>query len=226
MEMDDKRKSGFPNLLSRPKGEEGGVDHELSQHRDGETKKIPVGREARGRSSRETEPEVAGTNPGLGTRREESSLGRIAEGEVSNLVSADLTEKDKRDIYEAIDVIRRKMSFARDFTDDEKANMMRLGKAGRNFVEKAQDLVERAPGILPRSFDVDEFKRDADLYQELGNMADELRKLTERVSDTEAAVGSDAFSASLIVYQSGKLARTGDDMDNQLTGWRRNREDI
>ena len=143
------------------------------------------------------------------------------DNEITNHVSADLTEQDKREIYDAIDLIRRKLSFAKDFTEEERDELMRLGKTGRNFVEKAQNLVERSPGILPRSFDLEEFNRDADLYQELGNINDELQKLTERVADTEAAVGSDAFTASLVVYQSGKLARTGDDMDNHLAGWRR-----
>ncbi|MDF1752096.1 MAG: hypothetical protein P1U89_04885 [Verrucomicrobiales bacterium] len=146
---------------------------------------------------------------------------RAEEPEITNNISADLTERDKQEIYEAIDLIRRKLSFAKDFTDDERSSLMRLGKTGRNFVEKAQNLVERSPGILPRSFDLEEFKRDADLYQELGNIADELHRLTDRVADTEAAVGSDAFTAALVVYQSGKLARTGDDMDNHLAGWRR-----
>jgi len=199
----DKKKLGFPNLLSKSDSES------LS-----------------GASLRQSSDFLLNRPSQFEGRKDSvafpsSAAGNGPEGDVTNLVSVDLSESDKREIYDAIDLIRRKLSFAREFTEEERANLMRLGKTGRTFVEKAQDLVERSPGILPRSFDVEEFKRDADLYQELGNISDELHRLAERVADTEAAVGSDAFTASLVVYQSGKLARTGDDMDNHLVGWRR-----
>lgn len=205
----DKKKPGFPHLLGKTRTDSVKVSEpkpstDFSSHTDSDMSPSPE-------------------RPASPSSSSQSSHGplRAEEPEITNNISADLTERDKQEIYEAIDLIRRKLSFAKDFTDDERSSLMRLGKTGRNFVEKAQNLVERSPGILPRSFDLEEFKRDADLYQELGNIADELHRLTDRVADTEAAVGSDAFTAALVVYQSGKLARTGDDMDNHLAGWRR-----
>ena len=78
---------------------------------------------------------------------------RMKDDEITNNISADLSEQDKKEIYDAIDVIRRKLSFAKDFTDEERKGLMQLGQTGRNFVDRAQNLVQRAPGILPRSFD-------------------------------------------------------------------------
>jgi hypothetical protein len=202
----EKKKFGFPNLLNKTDSD--GLATSARQSSDFLSNRPVPSFEGKRESRDSMSAPVSISDADSG-------------GEVTNLVSVDLTESDKREIYEAIDLIRRKLSFAKEFTEEERANLMRLGKTGRTFVEKAQNLVERAPGILPRSFDVEEFKRDADLYQELGNISDELHRLAERVADTEAAVGSDAFTASLVVYQSGKMARTGDDMDNHLAGWRR-----
>ncbi len=215
MEKDEKKKAGFPNLLGRPKSDEQDTPPPAAapapqsnnlQKQQEEQKK----REAEEAQKAEDKKETTTT-----------TTKKMNDDEVTNNISADLSEQDKKEIYDAMDLIRRKLAFAKDFDDDEKEGLMRLGKTGRSFVEKAQDLVKRSPGILPRSFDTDEFHRDAELYQELGDISDELQKLSEKVADSEAAVGSDAFTAALVVYQSGKLARVGDDMDNHLTGWRR-----
>ncbi|MDF1812170.1 MAG: hypothetical protein P1V20_08145 [Verrucomicrobiales bacterium] len=201
----DRKKSGFPHLLSKSKSEE--------------VEATPSSLASDFVSA--PKPESTPASSGLSSSSSDFNHSMDEDDGMTNNISADLSERDKRQIYEAIDLIRRKLSFAKDFTDEERSNLMRLGKTGRTFVEKAQNLVESSPGILPRSFDVEEFSRDADLYQELGNIADELQRLSERVADTEAAVGSDAFTAALVVYQSGKMARCGDDMDNHLGGWRR-----
>lgn len=196
----EEKKKGFPNLLnSRPKKQPENPENKLT----GTVSNVEEARKP------EPEPELPKpevTQPPAAKPSRADSLG--------------LTDEDKRQIYDAIDVIRRKLSFTKDFSAEEREDLIRLGKTGRRFVDKAAGLVERSPGILPRSFDVDSFNRDAELYQELGDISDELRKLSNQVDDTEAAIGSDAFSAALVVYQSGKLARTGDDMDNLLSGWR------
>ena len=214
MDKEDKKKSGFPNLLGRVKTE--APPHDRSRYPDKVVQEPPPKASVKEVSESELPPPPRKQQ----TETIESPQStRMKDDEITNHISADLSEQDKKEIYDAIDVIRRKLSFAKDFNDDERKSLMHLGQTGRNFVDRAQNLVQRSPGILPRSFDIDEFHRDAELYQELGNITDELTKLTQRICDAEAAVGSDAFTASLVIYQSGKLARTGDDMDNHLTGW-------
>jgi hypothetical protein len=205
----EKRKPGFPNLMGKTKTD--AVKISESKPSDDFINRP---------TSKSLDDDDSYHLPIDSTSSKADRYGTLDDG-ITNNISADLTERDKKQVYEAIELIRRKLSFAKDFTEEERENLMRLGKSGRRFVEKAQNLVDESPGILPRSFDLEEFTRDAELYQELGKIADELHRLAERVADTEAAVGSDAFTASLVVYQSGKLARTGDDMDNHLAGWRR-----
>jgi len=215
MDSRDDRKKGFPHLL-RPRD---AASDPLAN--SGLLTVTGGGYDAVAEEPVTTPKEKSG--PGLinGSTLAKNRPSGLDSDALSPDFSIDLSEEDKREIYDAIDVIRRKLSFARSFTQEERDHLMRLGKSGRRFVEKAGDLVQRSPGILPRSFDPDSFKRDAELYQELGDIADELKKLSEQVADMEAAIGTDAFTAALVVYQSGKLARMGDDMDNHLGGWRR-----
>lgn len=139
----------------------------------------------------------------------------------TNNVSAQLSEEDKKAVQNAIQTIRERLTFLKEFTEEERKGMMQLGKVGRTFIGRALDLVQNSPGVLPRSFDEEEFANDALLYAELGEIGDQLAELHRRVVDTEAAVGMDAFTAALVVYQSGKLAREGAAMDGGLPGLER-----
>lgn len=144
----------------------------------------------------------------------------------TNNVSAQLSDEDKKAVQNALQVIREKLNFLKDYSEDERKGMMQLGKVGRTFIGRALDLVQNSPGVLPRSFDEEEFANDALLYAELGEIGDQLAELHRRVVDTEAAVGMDAFTAALVVYQAGKVAREGAAMDHGLPGLERrlNRE--
>ncbi len=141
--------------------------------------------------------------------------------ETTNHVSARLSEEDKREIDKAIETIRERLSFLKKCNEEERAGMMQLGRVGRTFIGRALDLVKKSPGVLPRSFDENEFANDALLYAQLGEIGDKLQALHQSVVDTEAAVGTDAFTAALVVYQSGKLARQGAEMDGGLPGLER-----
>jgi len=136
-------------------------------------------------------------------------------------VSSELSEDDKRAIRDAIASIEQRLSFAKRLSAEDREALIRPGATGRRFVDQARELVRRRPGMLPRSFDEAEFLRDAELYEELRRIGDDLRDLAERVDDTIAAVASDAFTSALVVYQSGKMAREGGEMDDSLHGWRR-----
>ncbi len=141
----------------------------------------------------------------------------IATDDPTNHVSARLSEEDLRAIHGALNVIRQNLPFLKSFREEERESLMHLGKTGRTFIRRALDLVMRDPGVLPRSFDEEEFAGDALLYGQLGEIGDLLKELHQQVVDTEAAVGTDAFTAALVVYQCGKMAQRSE-MDGGLPG--------
>lgn len=183
-----------------------------------EEKKKPGFPNLIGRSRDEREqPAPAPAQPTPSQPQPQTNQNRPMDSETTNNISASLSEQDKKEIYDAINLIHSKLPFAKNYSEEERDKLMRLGDTGHKFIDKAQGLVKNSPGILPRSFDTEEFSRDAELYQELGEIHQKLKKLTNMVADSESAVGGDAFTAALVVYQIGKLARVGNDMDDNLS---------
>ncbi len=131
-------------------------------------------------------------------------------------ISATLAEADRKAILDALEGIKAKLPFLVDLTTDERKALPRMGDKSRAFVAKALEIATQNPGMLPRSFDLDEFRQDAALLEALYPVALALAQLQELVDDTLVAAGSDAYTAALVVYQSAKLAGKGEGMDEHL----------
>jgi len=85
----------------------------------------------------------------------------------SNLVSASLSDEDRQAVMDAIQTIRDSLPFLIDLTSDERRSLPKMGDKSRAFVDKAGEIANQNPDILPRSFDLDEFIRDITLYRSL-----------------------------------------------------------
>ena len=72
-------------------------------------------------------------------------------------------------------------------------------------MEKAHNVVNDHPDILPRVFDAQEFKRDYELSKDLVPILDQVNQLADSLRDTQMAVNSDAVAGALEVYQAVKL---------------------
>lgn len=64
-----------------------------------------------------------------------------------------------------------------------------------------ETVAEAHPEILPRSFDLDEFRTDVDLVDSLFPIRSAVQTLFGRIADTYFAAGSEAYAAALLVYQ-------------------------
>ena len=95
--------------------------------------------------------------------------------------------------------------------------LRRIGPGGLRFVEQAMQVAERESGILPRSFDLDNFRAEGALLRNLGDLSQELQTLADRVATAEAAIGSGAFGRALSVYQAAKLANASSDLEGFLS---------
>jgi hypothetical protein len=67
--------------------------------------------------------------------------------------------------------------------------------------------------FLPRKFNVEEFRRDADLFQKLDRIDSELSRLRTLVADTRTLAGSDAYVAALDVYAAAKRNGKAEGLD-------------
>src|SRR5205085_8938067 len=116
----------------------------------------------------------------------------------------------------AIKTIRDKLPFLLDLTPEERRSLPRMGDKSRAFVTQALTVAGQNEDILPRSFDVDEFKKDVELVQALEPILVALTQLHELIEDTYIAVGSEAYTAALAVYQYAKASGRGAALDNLL----------
>jgi hypothetical protein len=123
---------------------------------------------------------------------------------VKNLVSATLTAEDQREVMNAIALIRSKLPFLLSTTPEERKALTKMGDKSQAFVSLALDLASQDPDFLPRSLDVEEMRKDVELFQQLRPILLLLTQLQELVDNTAMLVGSEAMTAALTIYNAAK----------------------
>ncbi|NJK60747.1 MAG: hypothetical protein HC918_11575 [Oscillatoriales cyanobacterium SM2_1_8] len=123
-----------------------------------------------------------------------------------NRMSAELTAADKQAILEAIATIENKLPFLTALSKDERVSMLKLGDKSRSFVLKTMELVSQNDRFLPRSFEVEEMRKDVALFSELYGLSVALTQLLEKIEDTMMIAGSEAYAAALVAYKYAKDA--------------------
>ncbi|MEH2170323.1 MAG: hypothetical protein V7K41_27470 [Nostoc sp.] len=123
-----------------------------------------------------------------------------------NRISASLAPADKEAVMQAIATIREKLPFLVDLTTDERRTMLKMGDKSRAFVSKALEVATQNPNFLPRSFDLEEMRRDLALFESLYPVLLSLTQLQELVDDTCIASASEAYAAALAVYSYAKAS--------------------
>jgi hypothetical protein len=133
-----------------------------------------------------------------------------------NHVSASLSQADQQAVLAAINTIREKLPFLIDLTPEERRTLPRMGDRSRGFVAQALEVATQNTGMLPRAFDVEEMRKDVELLAALSPVITALAQLNELVDDTFMAVGSEAYTAALFVYQTARTAGKGAALDGAL----------
>jgi hypothetical protein len=133
-----------------------------------------------------------------------------------NKISAKLSPADREVVMKAITTIREKLPFLIDLTTEERKSLPKLGDKSRAFVSKALEIAAQNPDFLPRSFDLDEMRRDIELFEALYPILLSLSQLQELVDDTSVAVGSEAYAAGLLVYNYAKASGKGAGLETMV----------
>ena len=130
-----------------------------------------------------------------------------------NRISTSLSPADREAVLAAVSTIREKLPFLLDLTVEERRSLPKMGDKSRAFVSKALEVATQNPAFLPRSFDIEEMRRDVELFQALHPILLSLTQLQELLDDTYLAVGSDAYTAGLVVYNYAKNSGQGAGLD-------------
>jgi hypothetical protein len=135
---------------------------------------------------------------------------------LENKISAVITEESHKKALDAVKTIRETMPFLADLTTEERRRMLKLGDKSVSFVGKAMELAIQNPDFLPRNFDIDEMKKDVELYLKISGISQAVTQLAELIDDTTMQAGSEAYSAALVVYQYAKNSRIRSDGLDEL----------
>ncbi|MEW6499355.1 MAG: hypothetical protein AB1589_43810 [Cyanobacteriota bacterium] len=127
----------------------------------------------------------------------------------SNRVSASLTQSDREAVMAAIATIKSKLPFLIDLTVEERKALPKMGDKSRAFVSKALEVATQNPDFLPRSFDIEEMRRDVELFESMYPIVMAMMQLQELLDDTYMTVGSEAYGAALSVYNYAKASGQG-----------------
>lgn len=128
-------------------------------------------------------------------------------------ISATLTPTDREAVMTAVTTIKQKLPFLIDLTQEERKALPKLGDKSRAFVAKALEVAAQNSDFLPRSFDLEEMRKDVDLFEALYPMIMALTQLQELLDDTYTAVGSEAYAAALQVYTYAKASGQGSGLE-------------
>lgn len=115
-------------------------------------------------------------------------------------INVKLPDVDLQEIRNAIATIQQKLPFLITLSVTERKRLFKMGDKRLAFVQTSLNAAQGNRNILPASFDLDGFSNDYQLATSLMEIDMLLNQLSEQVDDTLMAVGSEAMSSSLTVY--------------------------
>lgn len=121
-------------------------------------------------------------------------------------ITGSLSSQDIQAIKVALQTVQEKLPFLITLSNEERRSLVKMGDKSLAFVNNSITAAQSNRNILPATFDVEELVRDYQLATALTEVLISMRQITEQVDDTLLAVGSEAMSGSLTVYDYVKTA--------------------
>jgi hypothetical protein len=121
-------------------------------------------------------------------------------------IAAALSPQDIQEIKAALQTVQKKLPFLITLSTEERRKLVKMGDKSLAFVNNSVTAAQSNREILPATFDVEELVRDYQLATALTELLISVQQLAEQVDDTLMAVGSEAMTSSLTVYDYVKTA--------------------
>lgn len=143
-----------------------------------------------------------------------------------NRISLRLEDADLVAVEDAIATLEQRLTGLIGLTPDERRELTKMGDKSEAFCRQAVITLGKHPDVLPRNFDVDEYRADLAALDALRPLLVRLQRVYDRMVDSEMALGSDLMVASLEGYAHLKVAGRGDGLDTlkEALGARFNRK--
>jgi hypothetical protein len=127
-----------------------------------------------------------------------------------NLISATLDSKVATDVLQKVKDSKAALPFLINLSNEQRKKHRKMGPKSVGYVGDTQAGAEQFPNSLPPDFPMAEYKKDVILVKQLFPIWVASQALTEALSDTILAVGSDCMKESDEAYGYLKLAAKSD----------------
>lgn len=117
-----------------------------------------------------------------------------------NLVSLSFTEEQLDAVDQALGVIEAQLGGLVALTVKQRRGMPKMGDKSEAFCRQTLDLLAQNPQVVPPSVSVVDAKADLLAFDQLRPRMLRLQRLSEKVTDTGTALGSDVMSTALEGY--------------------------
>lgn len=124
-----------------------------------------------------------------------------------NLVSAALAPETKGEILQSLAGIKTKLDFLLTLQPDEIRGLFKAANGFAPLLDKANNTIDDHPDIMPKIFDIAEFKKDYQLSKDLTPIVKLVNELANSLQNTLTAVNSDALAGALEIYAAVKQNR-------------------
>jgi hypothetical protein len=125
---------------------------------------------------------------------------------MSNYISAEITKEKVEELLSSLDSVKKGLPFLLQLDPSVKRTMPTMDDNRAPFVTKCLQYASKDENIVPPYVDLVELDKDIALFNNLQNLSREVNRLAEMINDTRIAAGSDAYVASLSIYNSVKHA--------------------
>ena len=130
-----------------------------------------------------------------------------------NRIAVTFADTALQNIDTAINSLEQEFAGLIGLSPDERRDLTKMGAKSEAFCRQAVNVLSEHSGVLPRNFDLAGYVGDLAALDQLRPRAVRLRRLLERVADSEMALGSDLMTASLEGYAHLKVAGRGEGLD-------------
>ena len=138
-----------------------------------------------------------------------------------NLVTLDLTDAQLAAALAALQQLEAALPGLIAFEIGERRGLPLMGPRSEPFARQTLRVLEQNPGIVPPSLDLAAARADLEAHDRLRPLLERLQRLTARVDDTVAALGSDVMDVALEGYALVKVsgrAQGLDELRRELSG--------
>lgn len=118
-----------------------------------------------------------------------------------NRISATLKPADKAAFIQTLKELTGRLDFLVTLQPDESRSLRKIGVDGVPYALAGLDAVRASLDFTRRSFDLAEYERDVQLFQNLGEVLAVLRPLVQKLEDTYRLVGADVMVTADDIYE-------------------------